>query len=174
MPYYPPAPGQQNNPLFNPGYGVPQAQPQLDITQPPGSFDQSQWTPAEETPQDRFYRNQQQEAWNNFAAQSGMLPHQIEAQRRFGREQPAPERDRELGHVHFEVEVLGLGDHSVGADASAVLRDAPIDADVAEGRVPDLDVSGPSVPLESAGVPLVTGIKRLPVRFTPTARVGTS
>ena len=41
-------------------------------------------------------------------------------------------------------------------------------------RLPDLDVSGPSVPLESAGVPLVTGIKRLPVRFTPTARVGTS
>ena len=40
-------------------------------------------------------------------------------------------------------------------------------------RLPDLEVSGPVVPLESAGIPLVTGIKRLPVTFTPTARVGT-
>jgi cytochrome P450 len=36
-------------------------------------------------------------------------------------------------------------------------------------RLPDLEVVGPAVPLQSAGIPLVTGIKRLPVRFTPTA-----
>src|SRR5690606_7167642 len=39
-------------------------------------------------------------------------------------------------------------------------------------RLPDLEVAGPPVPLESAGIPLVAGIKRLPVRFTPTPRVG--
>lgn len=38
-------------------------------------------------------------------------------------------------------------------------------------RLPDLEVSGPAVPLEAAGIPLVTGIKRLPVTFTPTARL---
>ncbi|MGA1440659.1 MAG: cytochrome P450, partial [Ilumatobacteraceae bacterium] len=37
-------------------------------------------------------------------------------------------------------------------------------------RLPDLDVVGPAVPLQSAGIPLVTGIKRLPVRFTPSPR----
>jgi cytochrome P450 len=36
-------------------------------------------------------------------------------------------------------------------------------------RLPDLDVSGPVVPLESQGIPLVTGIKHLPVTFTPTS-----
>ena len=39
-------------------------------------------------------------------------------------------------------------------------------------RLPDLEVAGPAVPLQSAGIPLVTGIKRLPVRFTPTAPIG--
>lgn len=39
-------------------------------------------------------------------------------------------------------------------------------------RLPDLEVDGPAVPLESAGIPLVTGIKRLPIRFTPTAPLG--
>jgi cytochrome P450 len=37
-------------------------------------------------------------------------------------------------------------------------------------RLPDLEVVGPAVPLDTAGLPLVGGIKRLPVRFTPTAR----
>lgn len=41
-------------------------------------------------------------------------------------------------------------------------------------RLPDLEVSGPAVPLESAGIPLVTGIKHLPVTFTPTAPLGTA
>ncbi len=39
-------------------------------------------------------------------------------------------------------------------------------------RLPDIQVSGDPVPLEAAGVPLVGGIKRLPVTFTPTAPVG--
>lgn len=39
-------------------------------------------------------------------------------------------------------------------------------------RLPDLEVTGPAVPLASTGIPLVTGIKRLPVRFTPTAPIG--
>jgi cytochrome P450 len=37
-------------------------------------------------------------------------------------------------------------------------------------RLPDLEVVGPAVPLDTAGLPLVGGIKKLPVRFTPTAR----
>ncbi|HEX2381665.1 MAG TPA: cytochrome P450 [Acidimicrobiales bacterium] len=39
-------------------------------------------------------------------------------------------------------------------------------------RLPDIEVTGEPVPLESMGIPLVGGIKRLPVRFTPTASVG--
>jgi len=39
-------------------------------------------------------------------------------------------------------------------------------------RLPDLDVAGPAVPLASTGIPLVTGIKHLPVRFTPTRPTG--
>ena len=37
-------------------------------------------------------------------------------------------------------------------------------------RLPDIEVDGDLVPLEAMGIPLVGGIKRLPVRFTPTAR----
>ena len=39
-------------------------------------------------------------------------------------------------------------------------------------RLPDIEVTDEPVPLESMGIPLVGGIKRLPVRFTPTAPVG--
>ncbi len=39
-------------------------------------------------------------------------------------------------------------------------------------RLPDIEVVGEPVLLEAMGVPLVGGIKHLPVRFTPTARVG--
>lgn len=38
-------------------------------------------------------------------------------------------------------------------------------------RLPDLEVAGEAVPLDAQGIPLVAGIKRLPVRFTPTRRV---
>jgi methyl-branched lipid omega-hydroxylase len=34
-------------------------------------------------------------------------------------------------------------------------------------RFPDIEVTGQPVPLEAFGVPLVSGIKHLPVRFTP-------
>ena len=37
-------------------------------------------------------------------------------------------------------------------------------------RLPDIEVVGDVVPLEAMGIPLVGGIKRMPVRFTPTAR----
>jgi cytochrome P450 len=39
-------------------------------------------------------------------------------------------------------------------------------------RLPDLELTGDPVPLDAMGIPLVGGLKRLPVRFTPTARVG--
>ena len=39
-------------------------------------------------------------------------------------------------------------------------------------RLPDIEVTGDPVPLESMGIPLVGGIKRLPVRFTQTDPVG--
>jgi cytochrome P450 len=38
-------------------------------------------------------------------------------------------------------------------------------------RLPDLEATGAAVPLQANGIPLVGGIKRLPVRFTPTARL---
>ena len=41
-------------------------------------------------------------------------------------------------------------------------------------RLPDIQVTGDPVHLEAIGVPLVGGIKHLPVSFTPTARVGAS
>ena len=41
-------------------------------------------------------------------------------------------------------------------------------------RLPDIEVAGEPVPLQTMGIPLVGGIKRLPVRFTPSARVGTA
>lgn len=37
-------------------------------------------------------------------------------------------------------------------------------------RLPDIEVAGEAVPLDVAGMPLVAGIKHLPVRFTPTRR----
>ncbi len=39
-------------------------------------------------------------------------------------------------------------------------------------RLPDIEVVGDPIYLEAMGVPLVGGIKHLPVRFTPTARLG--
>lgn len=39
-------------------------------------------------------------------------------------------------------------------------------------RLPDIEVVGDAVPLDGIGIPLVGGIKRLPVRFTPSAPVG--
>ncbi|MEM1332157.1 MAG: cytochrome P450 [Actinomycetota bacterium] len=39
-------------------------------------------------------------------------------------------------------------------------------------RLPDIEVAGDAVPLDVRGLPLVSGIKRLPVRFAPAARLG--
>ena len=39
-------------------------------------------------------------------------------------------------------------------------------------RLPDIEVTGSPDFLDSLGPPLVGGVKRLPVRFTPTARIG--
>jgi cytochrome P450 len=39
-------------------------------------------------------------------------------------------------------------------------------------RLPDIELAGDPVPLDSMGIPLVGGIKRFPVRFTPAARMG--
>lgn len=39
-------------------------------------------------------------------------------------------------------------------------------------RLPDIEVVGEPAPLEAMGIPIVGGIKHLPVRFTPTAPVG--
>ncbi len=39
-------------------------------------------------------------------------------------------------------------------------------------RLPDIEVVGDAVPLNGMGLPLVGGIKHLPVKFTPTAKVG--
>lgn len=40
-------------------------------------------------------------------------------------------------------------------------------------RLPDIEVTGDPVPLQAMGIPLVGGIKHLPVRFTPARRIGT-
>jgi cytochrome P450 len=60
-----------------------------------------------------------------------------------------------------------LGAHLARRELSVVFRQLLT-------RLPDIEVTGGPVHLEAIGVPLVGGIKRLPVRFTPTARVGAS
>ena len=56
-----------------------------------------------------------------------------------------------------------LGAHLARREVSVVFRQLLT-------RLPDIDVSGDPVPLDAMGIPLVSGIKRLPVRFTPAAR----
>jgi methyl-branched lipid omega-hydroxylase len=58
-----------------------------------------------------------------------------------------------------------LGAHLARRELSVVFRQLLT-------RLPDLELAGEPVPLEAVGVPLVAGIKHLPVRFTPTAPVG--
>ncbi len=55
-----------------------------------------------------------------------------------------------------------LGAHLARREVSVVFRQL-------FARLPDIEVTGDPVPLQSMGIPLVGGIKRLPVRFTPTA-----
>src|SRR5829696_10235242 len=58
-----------------------------------------------------------------------------------------------------------LGAHLARRELSIIFRQL-------FARLPDIEVVGEPVLLEALGVPLVGGIKHLPVRFTPTARVG--
>ena len=58
-----------------------------------------------------------------------------------------------------------LGAHLARRELSVIFRQI-------FARLPDIEVVGEPVYLEALGVPLVGGIKRLPVRFTPTARLG--
>lgn len=58
-----------------------------------------------------------------------------------------------------------LGAHLARREVSVVFRQMLT-------RLPDTEVVGDAVPLDALGIPLVGGIKRLPVRFTPTAPVG--
>lgn len=58
-----------------------------------------------------------------------------------------------------------LGAHLARREVNVMLRQL-------YSRLPDIETAGEPVPLEAAGVPLVTGIKRLPVTFTPSAPVG--
>ena len=58
-----------------------------------------------------------------------------------------------------------LGAHLARRELSVIFRQL-------FARLPDIEVAGEAEYLEAAGVPLVGGIKHLPVRFTPTAPVG--
>lgn len=58
-----------------------------------------------------------------------------------------------------------LGAHLARREVSVVFRQLLT-------RLPDIEVSGEIVPLEAAGIPLVGGLKRVPVTFTPTAPTG--
>jgi cytochrome P450 len=57
-----------------------------------------------------------------------------------------------------------LGAHLARREVSVMFRELLT-------RLPDIEVTGDPVPLDAMGIPLVGGIKRLPVRFTPTTRV---
>ena len=56
-----------------------------------------------------------------------------------------------------------LGAHLARRELAVVFREL-------HRRLPDLTVSGEVIPLQSEGIPLVTGIKHLPVTFTPSSR----
>jgi cytochrome P450 len=58
-----------------------------------------------------------------------------------------------------------LGAHLARRELSVVFRQL-------FSRLPDLEVTGELAPLEAMGIPLVGGVKHLPVSFTPSARVG--
>jgi methyl-branched lipid omega-hydroxylase len=82
-----------------------------------------------------------------------------------------PERFDVLRHPNPHVGFGGpgphfcLGAHLARRELSVVFRQLLT-------RLPDIEVVGEPVPLKALGVPLVGGIKHLPVRFTPTAPLG--
>ena len=58
-----------------------------------------------------------------------------------------------------------LGAHLARREISVVFRQLLT-------RLPDIEATAEPVPLDPMGIPLVSGLKHLPVRFTPTAPVG--
>jgi cytochrome P450 len=57
-----------------------------------------------------------------------------------------------------------LGAHLARREVSVVFRQLLT-------RLPDIELTGDVVPLDALGIPLVGGLKRVPVRFTPTRRL---
>ena len=81
-----------------------------------------------------------------------------------------PERFDVLRHPNPHVGFGGPGPHfCLGANLAR--REVAIIFRELFARMPDLEVTGEAVPLAAEGIPLVTGIKHLPVSFTPSAPV---
>ncbi len=88
------------------------------------------------------------------------------------REFPDPERFDVSRDPNNHVGFGGPGPHfCLGAHLAR--REVSVAFRQIFARLPDIEVVGDAVPLNSAGIPLVGGIKHLPVRFTPTAQLGT-
>ena len=78
----------------------------------------------------------------------------------------APERFDVLRHPNPHVGFGGPGPHfCLGAHLAR--REISVVFPKLFARLPDIEVAGDPVPLQALGIPLVGGIKRLPVRFTP-------
>jgi cytochrome P450 len=58
-----------------------------------------------------------------------------------------------------------LGAHLARREVSVMFRQLL-------SRLPDIEVAGDPIPLDALGIPLVGGIKHLPVRFTPAPKAG--
>jgi cytochrome P450 len=81
---------------------------------------------------------------------------------------PDPERFDVLRNPNAHVGFGGPGPHfCLGAHLAR--RELSVAFRQLFTRLPDIEVAADPTPLESMGIPLVGGIKRLPVRFTPTA-----
>lgn len=80
-----------------------------------------------------------------------------------------PERFDVLRHPNPHVGFGGPGPHfCLGAHLAR--REISVVFPKLFARLPDIEVAGDPVPLQALGIPLVGGIKRLPVRFTPRQR----
>ena len=86
---------------------------------------------------------------------------------------PEPERFDVLRDPNPHVGFGGPGPHfCLGAHLAR--REVAVAFRQLLTRLPDIEVSGPPVPLAALGVPLVGGIKHLPVRFSPRRPIGTA
>jgi cytochrome P450 len=87
------------------------------------------------------------------------------------REFDNPERFDVLRNPNSHVGFGGPGPHfCLGAHLAR--RELAVAFRQLLARLPDIDVAGEPTPLEGVGIPIVGGIKHLPVRFTPAAVVG--